>query len=226
MKKLTFVFLSLSMALMAQSAPVQIIPVQIAVPFGTAAGKLILHDGYAVFLDDEKPESSFAVSRADLTSVGAEAGMLSALFKKNFKDRAGEKNRLSLRSTRPEDTETLRRWFSAAEAAPAVAAGEKAGDAGKELFKLDVQQKRRLGKNQKGRLMLVGNQLIFESIDDPSSSRRWDLKDIKSLENKNPYELRVEPFTGDDYRFELTGTPMEAAQYKLLVDRVTAARVK
>ena len=207
---------------MAQSPAVQIFPVQLAIPFGTATGKLILHDGYAVFLDDEKPESSFAVSRAELTSVGAEAGMLNALFKKNFKDRAGDKNRLSLRATRPEDTETLRRWFSAAETAPGVATS----DASKELFKLDVQQMRRLGKNQKGRLMLVGSQLIFESIDDASSSRRWDLKDIKSLENKNPYELRVEPFTGDDYRFELTGTPMEAAQYKLLVDRVTAARVK
>jgi hypothetical protein len=222
MKKLMLTFCSLSLALLAQSAAVQIIPVEMAIPFGTATGKLILHDGYAVFLDDEKPESSFSVSRAELTSVGAEAGMLNALFKKNFKDRAGEKNRLSLRATKPEDTETLRRWFSAAEAAPAVAAAE----AGKELFKLDVQQKRRLGKNQKGRLMLVGSQLIFESIDDPSSSRRWELKDIKSLENKNPYELRVEPFTGDDYRFELTGTPMEAAQYKLLVDKVTAARVK
>ena len=207
---------------MAQAPAVQIIPVEIAVPFGTAAGKLILHDGYAVFLDDQKPEASFAVSRTDLTSVGAEGGMLNALFKKNFKDRAGDKNRLSLRATRPEDTEALRRWFSAAETAPVVAGS----DAGKELFKLDVQQKRRFGKNQKGRLMLVGNQLIFESIDDPSNSRRWELSDIKSLENKNPYELRVEPFTGDDYRFELTGTPMEAAQYKLLVDKVTAARVK
>ena len=222
MQNLTLGFLSLSLALMAQAPAVQIIPVQIAVPFGTAAGRLILHDGYAVFLDDQKPEASFAVSRTDLTSVGAEGGMLNALFKKNFKDRAGDKNRLSLRATKPEDTETLRRWFAAAEAAPVVAAGEKAAEA----FKLDVQQKRRFGKNQNGRLMLVGNQLIFESIDDPSNSRRWELSDIKSLENKNPYELRVEPFTGDDYRFELTGTPMEAAQYKLLVDRVTAARVK
>ena len=222
MQKLTLRFLRWSLALRAPSPAVQIFPVQLAIPFGTATGKLILHDGYAVFLDDEKPESSFAVSRAELTSVGAEAGMLNALFKKNFKDRAGDKNRLSLRATRPEDTETLRRWFSAAETAPGVATS----DASKELFKLDVQQMRRLGKNQKGRLMLVGSQLIFESIDDASSSRRWDLKDIKSLENKNPYELRVEPFTGDDYRFELTGTPMEAAQYKLLVDRVTAARVK
>lgn len=222
MKKLMFVFGTLSSVLLAQPAAVQIIPVEMAVPFGTATGKLILHDGYAVFLDDEKPESSFAVSRAELTSVGAEAGMLNALFKKNFKDRAGDKNRLSVRATKPGDTETLRRWFSAAETAPGVATS----DASKELFKLDVQQKRRLGKNQKGRLMLVGSQLIFESIDDASSSRRWDLKDIKSLENKNPYELRVEPFTGDDYRFEMTGTPMEAAQYKLLVDKVTAARVK
>ena len=49
---------------MAQGPVVQIIPVEMAVPFGTASGKLILHDGYAVFLDDEKPEASFAVSRA------------------------------------------------------------------------------------------------------------------------------------------------------------------
>lgn len=227
MEKFGLASLLFSLSLFAQPGTVQIVPVEIAVPFGTAAGKLILHDGYAVFLDDEKPESSFAVSRAEMSGFATEAGMMNALFKKNFRDRAGEKNRLSLRAIRPEDTDTLQRWFSAPPVTPAVSstAATKDGEAPIE-FKLEVQQKKRFGKNQKGRLMLVGSQLIFESIDDPSSSRRWEFKEIKSLENKNPYELRVEPFTGDDYRFEFVGTPIEAAQYKSLVDKVTAARVK
>ncbi len=227
MQKFVVALLFSVVSLFAQPGAVQIVPVEIAVPFGTAAGKLVLHDGYAVFLDDEKPESSFAVSRADMSGFATEAGMMNALFKKNFRDRAGEKNRLSLRALRPEDTETLQRWFSAPPATPAVssAAAPKDGESAIE-FKLEVQQKKRFGKNQKGRLMLAGSQLIFESIDDPSSSRRWELKEIKSLENKNPYELRVEPFTGDDYRFEFVGTPIEAAQYKSLVDKVTSARVK
>lgn len=214
-------------SLLAQPNAVQIVPVEIAVPFGTVAGKLVLHDGYAVFLDEEKPESSFAVARADMTGFATEAGMLNALFNKNFRDRAGEKNRLSLRAVRPEESEILQRWFSAPPANPAVSSGSGArnGETAME-FKLEVQQKRRFGRTQKGRLMLAGSQLIFESIDDPSSSRRWEFKEIKSLENKNPYELRVEPFTGEDYRFEFVGTPMEAAQYKSLVDKVTSARVK
>jgi hypothetical protein len=228
MQKFGIALLFSAVSLCAQPGAVQIVPVEIAVPFGTAAGKLILHDGYAVFLDDEKPESSFAVSRADMSGFATEAGMMNALFGKNFRDRAGEKNRLSLRALRPEDTDTLQRWFSAPPATPAVSAGSGAGKAGDSSieFKLEVQQKKRFGKNQKGRLMLAGSQLIFESIDDPSSSRRWELKEIKSLENKNPYELRVEPFTGEDYRFEFVGTPIEAAQYKSLVDKVTSARVK
>lgn len=226
MEKFGLASLFFSLSLFAQPGAVQIVPVEIAVPFGTAAGKLILHDGYAVFLDDEKPESSFAVARADMSGFATEAGMLNALFKKNFRDRAGEKNRLSLRAVRAEDSDTLQRWFSAPPAnAPVSSAAAKDGEAPIE-FKLEVQQKRRFGKNQKGRLMLAGSQLIFESIDDPSNSRRWELKEIKSLENKNPYELRVEPFTGDDYRFEFVGTPIEAAQYKSLVDKVTAARVR
>lgn len=227
MEKFGIALLLSAVSLFAQPGAVQIVPVEIAVPFGTAAGKLILHDGYAVFLDDEKPESSFAVARADMSGFATEAGMLNALFKKNFRDRAGEKNRLSLRAVRAEDSEALQRWFSAPPANPVVAngAGAKEGETPIE-FKLEVQQKRRFGKNQKGRLMLAGSQLIFESIDDPSSSRRWELKEIKSLENKNPYELRVEPFTGDDYRFEFVGTPIEAAQYKSLVDKVTSARVR
>jgi hypothetical protein len=227
MEKFGIALLLSSLSLFAQPGTVQIVPVEIAVPFGTAAGKLVLHDGYAVFLDDEKPESSFAVARADMSAFATEAGMMNALFKKNFRDRAGEKNRLSLRAVRPEDTDALQRWFSAppATAPVSAAAAPKEGEVPME-FKLEVQQKRRFGKNQKGRLMLVGSQLIFESIDDPSNSRRWELKEIKSLENKNPYELRVEPFTGEDYRFEFVGTPIEAAQYKSLVDKVTAARVK
>jgi hypothetical protein len=227
MQKFVVALLFSVVSLFAQLGSVQIVPVEIAVPFGTAAGKLVLHDGYAVFLDDEKPESSFAVSRADMSGFATEAGMMNALFKKNFRDRAGEKNRLSLRALRPEDSDTLQRWFSAPPATPSVSSAAAAKDGESPIeFKLEVQQKKRFGKNQKGRLMLAGSQLIFESIDDPSSSRRWELKEIKSLENKNPYELRVEPFTGDDYRFEFVGTPIEAAQYKSLVDKVTSARVK
>lgn len=225
MQKLGLALLLSVVTLLAQPNAVQIVPVEIAVPFGTVPGKLILHDGWAVFLDDEKPESSFAVSRAEMSGFATEAGMMNALFKKNFRDRAGEKNRLSLRAARPEDSDILQRWFSAPPSSPSVTSGgARQGETPIE-FKLEVQQKKRFGKNQKGRLMLAGSQLIFESIDDPSSSRRWELKEIKSLENKNPYELRVEPFTGDDYRFEFVGTPIEAAQYKSLVDKVTASRV-
>ena len=52
-----------------------------------------------------------------------------------------------------------------------------------------------------------------------------NLKDIKELRRDNPYKIKIEPFNGGDYDLEIQGQGMDNAQFKLLVDRITAARV-
>lgn len=72
--------------------------------------------------------------------------------------------------------------------------------------------------------MITNDQVIFDSTDNISDSRRWAFRDIKELKLKNPYELEIEPFDGGKYSLELVGQGMSSDQYRTLVDRVTRAR--
>jgi hypothetical protein len=74
-------------------------------------------------------------------------------------------------------------------------------------------------------LIVTEKGLSYESIDNLSDSRQWGFTDIKKLALNNPYEIRIVPFDGSEYKLALQGTGMDKAIFKTLVDRVTAARV-
>lgn len=235
--------LMLACAVMASAGIVRVFPGELTGSSGTARGRLLVHDNYLVFLDEERPESSFSIPRADMENFSADGNVVSAQLKQSFRDRFGERNMLTFRLGNAADGITLQRWYTSGQTEissspatpgtpstpgiPAVGAAASSASGTTSLeFSWPVQQKRRFGGDRSGRLMLAGDTLIFESIENPSDSRRWSMRQIKALEHKNPYHLEVQPFTEDSYTFELVGAPMEPTQYKVLVDRVTAARVR
>lgn len=64
----------------------------------------------------------------------------------------------------------------------------------------------------------------FESIDEINDSRQWMLVDLKEVKQDGIYKLKVEPFVGDTFNFELTGKGMDSGEYRRLVDRIAKAR--
>lgn len=198
----------------AQASAVHVFPGELtSASTGTAAGKLILHDNYAVFLDEKRPEDSFSIARGEMQNFNVDGAAVTAQL-------SGD-SRFSFRLDKAADAPAVQRWYSAAAPAAPTAAGTPRID-----YTWEVQQKRRFKSDNRGRLMLAGDMLIFESIENPSDSRRWTMKGIKSLQHKNPYRLDVETFRDGSYTFEMFGSPMEPEQYRTLVNRVTAARVK
>src|SRR6185312_3120689 len=75
-----------------------------------------------------------------------------------------------------------------------------------------------------GRLIISSNQLAYESVDDASHSRRWAYSSIRELTQSNPYEIRIKPFSGDEYKLKLGGSGMDPATFAKLVDQVAKAR--
>src|SRR4029079_1032309 len=87
----------------------------------------------------------------------------------------------------------------------------------------DAKHKHRLG-SCRGRLIVNEKGMAYESIDEISDSRQWQLRDIKELIRSNPYEIKITPFDGNEYHLDLQGNGMDNAAFKSLVDRITAAR--
>jgi len=77
----------------------------------------------------------------------------------------------------------------------------------------------------RGNLIIKDNGIAYESINDINHSRQWAFRDIRELNRDNPYELSVEPFSGDQYDFDFMGKGMDNAIFQTVVQRVTSARV-
>lgn len=206
----------------SQQAPVAM-PADMSIPFGTVTGQVVLHPGYLLFLDTAQPEGSFAVARQAITTFNLSGDLVQIATSTNFRDRSGERNRLNLKMTGAETIATMDRWYKmtpSASAAPAASVEKKADEA----LTFDATQKRFMRGDNRGKLIITETKLIYESVGDAERSRQWEYKDIKELKRGNPYNLKVVPFVGDDYDFQLNGQPMDSTQFKFLVDRVTAAR--
>ena len=211
---------------------VQVTRAELAVPFGSINGKLVTVGDQLVFVDDERPEASFSVNRADVDTARTENGQLAIQLRRPARIRGAEQSRLVIRVNEA-DAAGISRWAGAAgTSGAALAASDNrlpvttpgtAAESGTPLFNLEARHNHRIG-NCRGRLVLTANSLAFESLSEVNDSRQWSLRDIKELRRKGPYELVIEPFDGAMYRFELPGSGMDNDQYKTLADRVAAAR--
>ncbi len=202
----------------AQSPSVEVLPAELAVNFGTAAGKVVLYSGSMLFIDTEQPASSFAVAPGQVKDSAANGLELTLTLNSGVKDRSGERSRVGLRFA---DAAALSKVQEYLRSGPTSKAPETAAE-----FSFDAANKRLIGGDSKGRLIVTATQLIYEAVNNVSASRRWEFKDIKEFKRPNPYKVEIEGFSGPKMTIDLLGTPMENAQLSVIVDRITASRVK
>lgn len=235
---LTLLAVSACMTMLASAQTAgQAYNVELAVPFGTIPGKLLVLNDFMVFVDEQQPGSSFVLPKNQITSITG-GTMVLVEMKAPVDDRSGPRTRFSFRFVDENESAAVTRWFRspgnaapvAAAVAPPVAAPvapaatSAAPVASGQQDSYQVRHVHLMGGCH-GRLAISEDRVIYESIDDIGHSRNWQLKDIKELKQDNPYKLTVEPFRGDKYTFRLEGQGMDPAVFKTLVDRVTAARV-
>lgn len=219
MKYKVFLFLSLSASVFGQIA-VQQFAAEVPDAFGSVAGRIVLAGDQLIFSSDTKPEASFAATRRDIQGVTIDADVITLQLRSPYRDASGERNRLLIRVAEQPAHSAVNAWFNLrpAPSAPAGTPGQEP-----ELRSFEVQRKKMFG-GSKGRLLVTQTGLAYESIDDVKDSRRWQFSDIKELKLKSPYQLEVQPFSGDKYEFAIEGQGMGNADYQELIDRVTQAR--
>jgi hypothetical protein len=77
--------------------------------------------------------------------------------------------------------------------------------------------------DQQGKLMIGPDVLAFESLTDGKHSRSWKYAEIRSLEKKKK-ELRVKPYKGDRYDFQVKENSVRDRLYDIIAKRVIDAR--
>ena len=78
--------------------------------------------------------------------------------------------------------------------------------------------------DQKGKLILADAGLSFESLTDAKHSRNWKFTDIRELTKKGRKDMRVKPFKGSTYDFQIGDGKRRDQIYDMISQRVIAAR--
>lgn len=205
----------------AQQLPVREMKVQLAAGFNTVNGRLITAGDTIVFLNDTQPQASFSATRSQIEQVIAGQGQsLIFQFKEPIRNQEGERVRVEFRVS-PQDSDALRAWSSQPKSA-----GEEANKVEQQAVAFPTYSARRnkfLGGDD-GRLVVKSDRLAFEASN-AAVSREWLFSDIREVEQKGPYRLEIQPFTGDKYSLELLGGGgMASEDYKRLADSIARAR--
>lgn len=193
---------------------------ELAVPFGSAKGMLVVAGDQVVFLSQEPPDASIAISRSAIRNVVRANDVVTITTTRPLQDRSGSRDTFRFRIT---DAAELMAWYEAGPAPAATAAAPSAPVPGDVLASYQVRHDHRIG-SCRGQLILTDTRLAFESIDEIDDSRQWALEDLKEVEQDGVYKLKVEPFIGNTYNFELIGQGMDSAQFRGLVERIGRAR--
>lgn len=79
--------------------------------------------------------------------------------------------------------------------------------------------------DQQGKLMLGEQDLVFESLTDARHSRTWKYTELREISKKRK-EVSVKPFKGSKYSFQFPNNETRDRLYKLISDRILAARLQ
>lgn len=210
---------------LSQPAP-KVYPAELALPFGTATGKIVPSGDYLIFVADPNIENSFVIPRDRVQNVTMDGGVMSVSLSRPIRVQSGEQSKLPFRFPNGGDADAVMGLLRTASAdrSPGTVPSTASGAATEgQLFSYQVKHNHRIGSCS-GRLVVTSDRVIYESLTEINDSRQWAMKDIKEVEHKSSYKLDIKPFTGNDFAFEFIGNTMDSADFTTLTKLIVAAR--
>lgn len=95
--------------------------VELSVPFGAAAGRILLTGDFLVFVDEDKPEGSFVVRKDAIDSFDSMNRIVTLGLKQNVRDRSGERTQLIFKIANNVDLDAINGWFGTVSGKPTTA---------------------------------------------------------------------------------------------------------
>jgi hypothetical protein len=199
--------------------PVVVHPAQIAGPFGSDSGKLVVVGNQMVFVDDVNPANSFALSRSDIAGLDSVNGVVTFNMREPYALPIGSGSTLVLRLADPNGAGAVSSWAGMSPAMVGSANRVAVGQPSAAGYEFNVRH-----NDEDGRLVVEASDLHFESFKHREHSRTWAYAEIKEFK-RDGNEIKIEPYRGDSFKFQIEGgRPMTEEIYNLIGDRIVAAR--
>jgi hypothetical protein len=218
--------LTLGFALAATTALAADLTVQNAQlygPNGAVTGKIVMFNNRMAFIDDNQPDMSFVIPKSDIRSARWEGGRLTIDLSHPYSSGFGA-NQSSVILTMPDTSSasSFVTWMGV----PVSGFNGEADRAALPPTTTRVSDVRFDVKNgdQKGKLIVAPDQLVFESLTDANHSRRWKYSDIREFKH-NDHEIKVEPYHGDKYEFQFQNKAMLQTAYDMISNEIVDSRM-
>lgn len=209
-------------------APLVFVDAELAVPFGSVRGQIAFVATHFLFVAADNPNGSLSIDRADITRLDRAGDVVTIVTRRPLRDADGERDTFRFRLAQ---SATVMRWYDTTAAAAVSAASTTAAGtppatatASGVIASYQVKHNHLVGSCQ-GTLILSETAVAYESRDRIEDARIWKLIDIKKVEQNGVYKLKVEPFQGGTFDFELSGKGIDSGEFRQLVDRIARARV-
>ena len=232
-KTLLTIIIGLTLAvsgLVLAQTPVIVQRADLAVPFGTASGKLVLVADQLVFVDQDKSEDSFSITRSEIQDHAIEGDMVTVRTRRPLRVRGEEKTQFSFR-LREGSSEALKIWATSvsattASSTPSSTSGNTETEQGVYNVKHSHTVARVPSGSCTGKLIITRDRVVYESLEDREHTRQWPLADIKKIKRNSPYKIEIEPFNQDKYTLEVEGKGIDVSVHKQLMNWISLARQK
>lgn len=197
----------------------KVVEAELSLDFDKAQGKLMMVGDKIIFVDDEKPEFSFAIDRDNIVGIDKDNSVLSIQTKNTVNSRGDEKMRFvfRLKDGSAED-------FVSSANIKTVSATRIPQTGSASTMVYEAEHGHRLYGSCKGRLIVGSDRISYESTDDRDHSRQWLFTDIKKLKRESPYKLSIKPLSGDGYTLEILGQGIDITDFKKIEDNLATAK--
>lgn len=223
---ITMIFLTFTFGVSASAQTnLEVFRAELSVPFDKTEGKLLAVGESLVFIDDDKPEFSFAIEKDNIADLQNDDEVLTVQTKRAVKDRSGERMRFvfRLKDGKANDLVSQIKANFPKQSTPNTVETPKTTTISSMIY--EVEHKHRFYGSCTGRLIFGDDRISFESTDDRDHSRQWLFTDIKKLKRNSPYKLDIKPLSGDSYTLEILGQGIDITDFKMLEDKLAAAKV-
>ncbi len=219
----TALFCLSSIAVTAQTN-LEVYKADLSLDFETVSGKLFALNNDVVFVNDEKPENSFAIDKNNIDEISKDDSVLKIRTKNTVRIGEGTRSTFAfrLRKGSPDDLIARLSKDSTRSKSADNAPGPNAQAISRGVY--EVTHKHRLYGSCTGRIVVKDDRISFESSDDRDHSRQWLFTDIKKMKRESPYKLEVKPFNGDGYSLEVLGQGIDIIDYKMIEDKLALAK--
>jgi hypothetical protein len=189
--------------------------VQLTGPSGSVNGKVVGVGDYLIFVDDDQPNKSFLIPRGEIRTAHNEQGTVVVEMARPVTDRFGSRSNLEIRIVDPSTGAVLSKMLGV----PVERSRTET------VYSLDVRHDHKGEGGCDGRLIADDSRLRFESVTEANHSRTWNYNDLRSFDSERDHALlHVRPASGEAYDFNVRNGATAGAMYKLVSDKIIAAR--